>query len=182
MTQKCIIGRISAKPSINRRSGTDAQLRIELLLQHHSRRFFIPKPFCVRQDNSSTCTLRLTRPFASSHSVHDHGEKMDANRLAVSARLELASPEGRLVSTEVSYQLELTLQRPRYLFKWTRTKMNGFGDRHSSRWIITLTSCKCGYRPHCREDMSFACMRRYSCNSWGGKIWTCNLRFQRPTL
>ena len=101
----------------NRRSGTDAQLRIELLLQHHSRRFFIPKPFCVRQDNSSTCTLRLTRPFASSHSVHDHGEKMDANRLAESARLELASPEGRLVSTEVSYQLELTLQRPRYLFK-----------------------------------------------------------------
>lgn len=107
----------------NRRSVADAQLRIELLLQRHSRRFFIPKPFCVRQDNSSTCTLRLTRPFASSHSVHDHGEKMDANRLAESARLELASPEGRLVSTEVSYQLELTLQRPRYLFKWTRTNI-----------------------------------------------------------
>lgn len=72
----------------NHRSGTDAQLRIELLLQRHSRRFFIPKPFCVRQDNSSTCTLRLTRPFASSHSVHDHGEKMDANRLAESAGFE----------------------------------------------------------------------------------------------
>ena len=117
MTQKlCYKGNFS-KTLKNRRSGTDAQLRIELLLQHHSRRFFIPKPFCVRQDNSSTCTLRLTRPFASSHSVHDHGEKMDANRLAESARLELASPEGRLVSTEVSYQLELTLQRPRYLLK-----------------------------------------------------------------
>ena len=43
--------------------------------------------------------------------------------LAESARLELASPEGRLVSTEVSYQLELTLQRPRYLLKWTRTNI-----------------------------------------------------------
>lgn len=92
MTLKMYYRENFSKTLKNRRSVADAQLRIELLLQRHSRRFFIPKPFCVRQDNSSTCTLRLTRPFASSHSVHDHGELMDANRFSGECRTRTYKP------------------------------------------------------------------------------------------